>query len=416
MVVQTQKQGCQMNQKKISIALLINTLGNGGAERVVSLLATHLPKMRYNVIIICLERNVFSDDNFYHIPSDIPIVFLSDNKSSNSGLKKLIELPLLAWKLMRVAVQHDIDIIQSHLFRASYVNAIAQLWAKRLHKRIPIVQMVTPGQITYYDQEGILGKVNLALIRYCYPRAEHLVFKSIEMQYQANQRIKQLSQCHQSVIYNPYDIDAITAQGKQVAEFIFDPTTFYLISVGRLIKLKRIDVILQALTMLPSSTELILVGNGADEAHFKQLTRTLDLDKRVHFVGSQKNPFSYLTKAQLFILSSETEGFPNVLVEAMLSHIPVLASDCISGPREILAPKSNPLEHLQIGNPVEWTEYGGLYAVGDATTLASAIVSLQDDRLKMQQLATAAYQRATDFSLSHIISRYDKVIQRAVTT
>jgi hypothetical protein len=80
MVVKTQKQGCQMNQKKISIALLINTLGNGGTDRVVSLLATHLPKMRYNVIIICLERNVFGDDNFYHTLSDIPMNILFSSR------------------------------------------------------------------------------------------------------------------------------------------------------------------------------------------------------------------------------------------------------------------------------------------------------------------------------------------------
>jgi N-acetylgalactosamine-N,N'-diacetylbacillosaminyl-diphospho-undecaprenol 4-alpha-N-acetylgalactosaminyltransferase len=395
---------------RLKIILLVNQLGNGGAERVVSLLAKHLSKENNQIEVICLERNLIGTENFYQISSDIPIHYLTNDTKTHSGLHKLIELPILGWKLMRYVQQNNIQLVQSHLFRASYVNTFAKLWAQMLGKRKHKMQFVTPGQVTYYDKKGLLGKINIALIRFCYPRADYIVFKSIEMQAQATQRIPALAPCPQTVIYNPYDIEAIQAQTKAEVDFYFNPDKRYLISVGRLIKLKRTEIILNALTHLPNDIELILVGNGTEEADFKRLAEQLNVRQRVHFVGSQKNPFAYLNKSNLFVMASETEGFPNVLVEAMLCGIPVIASDCISGPREILAPTTNPLKHLSIGDHLELAKYGILTPVGDVQGLVLAIQHLLNEPEKAKQLADAAYQRATDFSLKIIISRYQDIM------
>jgi len=401
--------------KRLKTILLVNQLGNGGAERVVSLLAKHLPTQHNQIEVMCLERNLTGNDNFYQISSEIPIHYLSNDNKTRSGLRKLIDLPILGWKLMRYVQQNDIQLVQSHLFRASYVNVLAKLWAKLFARYVHQTQLVTPGQITYYDQEGLLGKINIALIRFCYPKADYLIFKSIEMQAQAIQRIPALAACPQSVVYNPYDIDAIQIQTQAIPNFNFDPNKRYLISVGRLIKLKRPEVILNALTRLPDDVELILVGNGTDEAQFKALTQQLNLQARVHFVGSQSNPFAYLSRANLFILASETEGFPNVLVEAMLCKIPVIASDCISGPREILAPATNPLQHLSVGDDCEWTDYGVLTAVTDTEALICAIETSLNNPEKAQQRAHAAYQRANEFSLQTIIARYEDIMHNSTS-
>jgi len=401
--------------KRLKTILLVNQLGNGGAERVVSLLAKHLPTESNQIEVMCLERNLTGKDNFYQISKDIPITYLTNDTAPRSGLRKLIDLPILGWKLMRYIQHNNIQLVQSHLFRASYVNVFAKLWATLLGKSIHQTQIVTPGQVTYYDQEGLLGKINIALIRFCYPKADYLIFKSIEMQSQAVARIPSLAACTQAVVYNPYDIDAIQAYARSEPDFHFDPTKRYLISVGRLIKLKRTEIILEALTRLPTDVELILVGNGTDENRFKTLASTLNIAQRVHFVGSQSNPFAYLSRANIFILASETEGFPNVLVEAMLCNIPVIASDCISGPREILAPTSNPLQHLSIGDGCEWTDYGVLTAVADTDAIVLAVETLLNEPEKAKQLAESAYRRATDFSLKSIIARYEDIMHPTPT-
>jgi len=389
-----------------NILMVINTLGNGGAERAVSLISRHLSTTDCRVQIMCLERNIFDNDNFYQLPDTIPIHYLTHEKSTHSGLKKLLQLPILAWQLMQFIEQHQISVVQSHLFRASYVSAMAKLWMKLRRRATPTLQMVTPGQITYYDQEGLLGKVNLFLIRWCYPLSSLLIFKSKEMQAQANQRLPNLTQSAQTVIYNPYDIEHIQQQASLPISFVFDANKRYLVSVGRLIKLKRTETILNVLPQLPDEVELILVGNGAEEDHFKQIAQQNQIAHRVHFVGAQKNPFAWVAHANVFILSSETEGFPNVLAEAMICQTPVIASDCISGPREILAPETDPLNHLQKGDAFEITPNGILYAVGDEVQLLKAITYLLANPEKAQTLADRAFLRAHDFSLATIMAQY----------
>lgn len=398
-----------MSTPPIRLALLVNQLGNGGAERVVSLLANHLDRRVIDVCVLCIEKNAIGNDNFYQIPSDIPIYYLDEQPTSNSGFVKLLEIPLLAWKLSRFIRQHKIQVVQSHLFRASYANLLAKQWLK-LTGHAHQAQVVFPNPLSHYDKAGTVGKVNLKLIQWLYPLADQMIFKSIEMQQQANQRFTAFRPVAQTVIYNPYNLDEIQQKSQAAINFTFDDTKRYLVTVGRLIKLKRLEVIFAALKQLPENIELILVGNGQDEDDYRQQAETMGLSQRVHFVGAQKNPFAWVAKADLFILASESEGFPNVLAEAMACGTAVVASDCTSGPREILAPNTNPSEHLKVGDTAEATTYGLLYAVGDSEQLALGIQQCLNDTTRNQHCVQAAQQRVQDFSLPVIMQQYQQVI------
>lgn len=385
-----------------SLVLLINSLGNGGAERVVSILLDSLGRQGKPVQLVCLERN-----DFYAIPEGLHVTYLSDFNGQEPGWKKLLYLPVFAWKLRRLVKSQSIAVVQSHVYRANYVNGLSRLLGAG-HR----VQMVNVGQVSLYEQEGWLGKVNLWLIRWLYPRAELLILKSHGMKADLMRLMPKLKVA-QTVIHNPYDIVKIQQQAHQEpTNWKKSPEKFTLVSVGRLIPLKQLDDVITALAKLPDHVELVLVGEGPHKDFLKGVAKAQGVDERVVFVGRQENPFSYVARADAFVMASRSEGFPNVLAEALLCGVPCIAADCTSGPREILAPESPQDKQLAIGDGVEWAQFGALVAVGDVKAFAQAIEQLMDNPQQRQAYAQLGQDRGRDFDSATIVAQYAQVVWR----
>jgi N-acetylgalactosamine-N,N'-diacetylbacillosaminyl-diphospho-undecaprenol 4-alpha-N-acetylgalactosaminyltransferase len=380
--------------------LLINSLGNGGAERVVSILLDTLSHQGKPVQLVCLERN-----DFYPVPAGLSVTYLSDFTGQEAGWKKLLYLPVFAWRLRRLIKEHGIGLVQSHVYRASYVNALARLLGAN-HK----VQLVNVGQVSLYQQEGWLGKINLALIRWLYPVADLLILKSYGMKADLTKLMPRLSVA-QIVIHNPYDVDKISRQAQaEPVGWRKDADKFTLVSVGRLIALKQLDDVIRALAKLPESVELVLVGDGPQKDYLKGVAKAQGVDERVVFVGRQENPFAFVARADAFVMASRSEGFPNVLAEALLCGVPAIAADCTSGPREILAPASDQDKQLQIGDGVEWAHHGVLVAVGDVAAFAQAVSGLMADADCRANYALLGKVRGQDFNRDAIVAQYAKVM------
>jgi len=365
---------------------LINSLSSGGAEKVLSLIVTELIRQKYRVEVIFLEKN-----EFYTLPKEVKKTYLSSFNGSESGIKKLFYIPFLSLRLKKYIEKNNILLIQSHVFRANYVNVLAKLFASK-HK----VQIVTAGRISRYKELGFRGKINLWLIKYLYPKADLIILKAQGMKddmkslfYFTNEQI---------VINNPYNIKQIEQLSKEkVIDFVFDNTKRYLISVGRLIPLKRNHELIYSLNNLPKNTEVIFIGDGKEKVNLISLSEKLNLKHRVHFLGQVENPYKYLSKSDIFVSCSESEGFPNVLVEAMICGVPVISSNCISGPREILAPNNK-------------NEFGLLFDVGDNEKMITYIQYLFDNNEIKSNYIKKAKERAIDFSLDKIINKYKKVL------
>ena len=384
------------------LVLLINSLGNGGAERVVSILLDSLGRQGKPVQLVCLERN-----DFYAIPEGLHVTYLSDFNGQEAGWKKLLYLPVFAWKLRRLVKSQSIAVVQSHVYRANYVNGLARLLGAG-HR----AQMVNVGQVSLYEQEGWLGKVNLWLIRWLYPRAELLILKSHGMKADLMRLMPKLKVA-QTVIHNPYDIVKIQQQAHQEpTNWKKSPEKFTLVSVGRLIPLKQLDDVITALAKLPDHVELVLVGEGPHKDFLKGVAKAQGVDERVVFVGRQENPFSYVARADAFVMASRSEGFPNVLAEALLCGVPCIAADCTSGPREILAPESPQDKQLAIGDGVEWAQFGALVAVGDVKAFAQAIEQLMDNPQQRQAYAQLGQDRGRDFDSATIVAQYAQAVWR----
>jgi glycosyltransferase involved in cell wall biosynthesis len=133
-------------------------------------------------------------------------------------------------------------------------------------------------------------------------------------------------------IYNGFDFDAIrTAAAQPVRELPREP---FVLHVGRFMRQKRHDLLLDAWKLARLSHRLVLLAAPSAELH--GMIRERGLQDRITVAGFQANPYPWMRAAELLVLSSEREGMPNVLVEALACGTRVVSTDCPSGPREVL--------------------------------------------------------------------------------
>ncbi|WP_322863016.1 glycosyltransferase [Aeromonas allosaccharophila] len=135
------------------------------------------------------------------------------------------------------------------------------------------------------------------------------------------------------VIYNPFDIEKIQALADEPFSKPFDK---YFIHVGTFEERKRHDRLLQAYQLSGVDTPLILMGKGERRPHIEAMIEEMSLASKVKIIDFQKNPYPYIKAAQALILTSDAEGLPTVLIEALICHTPIISVDCPSGPAEIL--------------------------------------------------------------------------------
>lgn len=150
-----------------------------------------------------------------------------------------------------------------------------------------------------------------------------------------------------------------------------------ILGLGRLTRQKDFPTLLQAFAALPAKFQtwrLMILGEGKDRAALLKMAEALGIGARLSLPGYVSNPYAYLARAKLFVLSSRWEGSPNALIEALSLGIPVVSSDCPSGPREIL----------------QGGKYGRLVRVGDVVGFSKAIAETLENPIPCQVLQEAA--------------------------
>jgi glycosyltransferase involved in cell wall biosynthesis len=199
-------------------------------------------------------------------------------------------------------------------------------------------------------------------------------------------------------IYNPIALNRISSLATESPEhrFFFEDRKPVVIAMGRLTPQKGFDILLKAFSRVISDIDarLIIMGEGRQRAYLESLIRDIDIADKVSLAGFQKNPYAFLSQSDIFVLSSQYEGLPMAILEAMACGVPVVSTDCMSGPREI----------LQNGR------CGSLIPVGNETALANAIMRLLKDKGQREEFSKCGKERIKDFSLNEIVRQYEEII------
>ena len=168
--------------------------------------------------------------------------------------------------------------------------------------------------------------------------------------------------------------------------------------------------------------QLAILGTGELESYLRRLTKDLGIERDVFFLGWQQNPFKFMARSALFVLSSMTEGFPLVLVEAMSCGLPVVSTDCPGDSRGILAPgtthngaKLNEAEYGKYGVLVPEFDMqlreGNVEFTTNEKRLAGVIVQLLENKDILQRYAGASCDRIRDFNQNTFIESYQRLIE-----
>lgn len=221
-------------------------------------------------------------------------------------------------------------------------------------------------------------------------------------------------------VYNPFDVDALLAEAQEDIEDkdrnFFEADGILIAAMGREDKLKGYWHLIKAFAKADAlKARLCIIGNGEFQNE-RKLVKELGLEDRVFFTGGKTNPFSYLKYADLFVMSSVHEGFPNALVEAMTLGIPVVSTNCETGPAEILAENYKTVKNI---TTVVYAEHGVLVPVMDSTPdyapehveaeeliLAEAITQMVNSSELRNKFGDAAKKRAKEFGTKEYIDSF----------
>jgi N-acetylgalactosamine-N,N'-diacetylbacillosaminyl-diphospho-undecaprenol 4-alpha-N-acetylgalactosaminyltransferase len=203
------------------------------------------------------------------------------------------------------------------------------------------------------------------------------------------------------------DVEAIQARALEAPTVKIDGP--FIMSAGRLVKVKNFAMLVQAFAAAGGEGKLVIAGEGEERGALEALARELGVADRLILPGYLTNPYPLMAAADVFILSSDSEGYPNALIEGMATGRPVISTNCDSGPSQILA--NAPRHNIQ---GITYAEHGVLVPVDNADAMAEAIRGLGDAR-KREEYGRKAAARAASFSAAKIKDRYWDVLREAMS-
>lgn len=384
------------------VFILIDCLGRGGAEKIAVTLANELAAQGRDVHVLILRRNIA-----YELRPDVKLHIMTDVQFAKGYGHAVLEvLHGLRWvrDILRQFRRDRRSVMVSHLTRCNVINIAMELLLPH-HRAV----CVSHNSIGFYRGKGLAKRALLALQATLFPLAYRTVCVSKRMA--ADYRQLWLFRKHSVVtIYNPVTLPSDPSVAGADARHFADAV--HIAMVGRLHPVKRHDVALRAMAILKERSRrtyvLHLLGDGPKESEIVSLVRELGLDDSVVLHGWVADTRPVVQQCAMSLLCSDTEGFPNSIVESLALGIPVVATDCVSGPRELLAPDEDVKRSLPFRDGIFFGRHGTLVRLGDPEALARAIEHQADvtDAARVQ----ACVDFARQFDAAIVARQYGELV------
>jgi len=356
------------------VTLVISSLGGGGAERILAWLANQWVGKGLHVTIITLAGAGVLPR--YELHPEVKTVQLGINENARNFLLGLVNNVKRILVLRRAIKASHPDRVLSFMDRTNVSVLLALLGCK-----LPIIVS------EHTNPDYLQGRIWHLLRRVTYPLADQVVVLTERTQ----QRLS-FVQGKTSIIPNP--VTVLPADGSAAALTIPKPAIF---AMGRLVELKRFDLLIRAFAEARKAFPdwaLIVLGEGPERVALEQLVRELRLEGAVILAGQVETPEHTLRYGDLFVLSSRYEGFPNALCEAMACGLPVIATDCPTGPREIIR---HGIDGLLVPN-------------GDADALCAAMQKLMGNSELRKSMAVKAVEIRQRLSPDRIFQLWHETV------
>ena len=360
-----------MNKKRI--AFIMHKFAGGGAERITILLANELIKVGYDVSMLVKIND-----------GDIKDTLDSNIRTIELSSKKIDFFKNLYKKMNENSYDAVFGVSMGMSTYAIVINKI-------LGNKQNLFPIIHSAMSKSYD--SFIG-IKCRLFKFL----KNSFNKSIVISEEARSdflRITQLPDCKTMTIYNPVVSDDIREKSMEVNKhkWIANHEVPVIVTAGRLTPQKNHKLLLESIALLLKERDVrcIILGQGELEKELKDFAYHLGIGEYVDFYGFTSNPYSFFKNADCFVLSSSWEGLPTVLIEALACGCPVVSTDCVSGPKEIL----------------DSGKYGKLVPEDNAMALSNAISQTLDESIDKNILM----ERSSFFTVERAVQNYINVIE-----
>lgn len=376
----------------MKLMLVIPHVSGGGGEKVLSDLACNL---RAEIVVVVFEEKFSYPIKGKVITLDAPINRASPLSRAYGFVRRML-------LFRRVLRKEQPEVVLSFMGEANFLNALLS--------RRPILTVHSHMSSIATMRNGIEAFAVGVLIRWLYRRATVIA---------VSQPVKQdlvdrfgVPEKQIVVIPNAIDVSKVASLAREAVDCPWNPEMPVIVTAGRLSHVKAQWHLIRAFAEVQKARpcQLVIIGSGELEDYLHKLARELGVEHRVFFLGWQSNPFKFMARSDVFVLPSLTESFGLVLVEAMACGLPVIATDCPGGSREIVTAGSAGPCGVLVPVP-DGTMYGAADPCTDQERqLAAEIVRMLDDGPARKNYINAGLARASDFDIAAFAEKYQQLL------
>lgn len=358
----------------MKIMFCTSSMGKGGAERVISILANKLVNDNEVSILINTNKNIS-----YKLDEKVKIIALDNKYYKNTLIRNIYRIRQTRKNLLK----EKPDIVLSFLPMPSFRIIIAN---RKL--RIPIVISDRND-----PKQEYASRLTNFLMNWLYPKADGFVFQTNKQKEYFDKKIQEKS----TVIFNPIKDEFLNAKNIKIAD-----KENVVINVGRLVEQKNQKMLIDAFAKFSKrypEYRLKIYGEGPLKDNLKKHIDDLKMNNKIFLCGITDNIKSELEKSKIFVLSSYYEGMPNALIEAMAVGCAVISTDC---------PCGGPCELIENG------VNGVLIAVNNEIELVNSLEDLAQDENKLKVFSENAKNIAELLKTENIVKQWSAYISKVL--